>query len=517
MSSEAAATTPRVDQEVAAILAKERKDLLKKEGEVKELDRKVQRDEKQPPKNMDLVPGRLRDFTRVKAEVEGIKERIEALERGDFGLFPELQARKRKAPEVDDTESELTEPSDGGSDDGELEAGVKNRTRASGHRAKRRRDTDASRGDSTEQNEKLLAEDQRSATAHSEPKSLEESGPSQASGQSDVPTMKGQKSTSGEADLPQVNKVSAEGKKPAEREETVEGRGEGNRNSSESGQSKELKKGLSDKKGKGKEAAGPQDDDEEASGDDSDAESDTEGPYVYTAARQAKEAKAKLAITRYLETGGSVHMKYGLRSHVRERASHARCAGTTCYGLAFDSLYSRQKMFKCIYHRLVDKTTRKIDRPGQELRGVPYPPRTAKELKNMEGVIINGVKLPVTATGEAYCHCGCRLDDAVWGFFLWKSGQIEYNGDGHGYEVERKPPTPAQRNFKITRLMKLGFELEDMWSHVLVLGVYRLRPAMMLNGGGIPLELDFTGLFKEDGGLYKMDEPKTEEEEEEDR
>ncbi|KAL0563834.1 hypothetical protein V5O48_018230 [Marasmius crinis-equi] len=582
MSSLASASLSAVplvnfNEEVSAVLAQERKALAKLRNDVNLLEKKVRRDEKYPPKNQELVLGRSRLLTKSRAELEGFVERVEALEKGDFSAFPQLQAhrpQKRKAPEIDENngmESDLTEPSDVEDEragaDSTLEAG------RSEHQAKRRRAADASgnelegtsgatsgeevavgptssssrtrveasppnetAGPAVEKEGSSLPDDQRSATAKSEGRSivardtlhgrclldLRWKGMSSQimlkASDADEPVM-GRGKSAGVVEVLAKSKQRG-GNKSARKGDATKGGGQGEvKSAGPAGKSADSKESVQ-VRGKGKDKA--VDEDVEESGETSDESGDDDTgdePYIYTEARQKKEVKSKLGITRYLETGGNARLKYGLRAHARERASHARRAGTSCYGLAFDCLVSRQKMVKCIYHRLVDKTTRKRDQPGQVLLGVPYPPMTSKDLKTLDGVMVNGYKLPVNTRGEAYCHCGCRLDDAVWGFFLWKSGRIEYNGDGHGYEVDRKPPTPAQRNFEITRLKNLGFELEDMWTHELVLGVYReltpkqifqrcvgrllvkMKPALLLNGG-VPEELDFTVA----GGLFTMDD-----------
>ncbi|KAL0566690.1 hypothetical protein V5O48_015314 [Marasmius crinis-equi] len=547
MSSAPLPVIAHVDQEVADVLIRERKKLSKKEEAVKSQERKVKRDETRPPKDMSLVSGRLHELTKLKAEAEGLRERAAALEKGDFDLFPELQSRKRKAPGSDGSESELTQPSDEENEPGEPEVGAMEREHGSRHGAKRRRATYASPEESERAgnltvdggvlptpstklpeadgapSEKSVTEDGRSSTVLSEARNVEGQSSSQATGD-DVPKVEQGKSSCETKELVELEQTKAKevsANTPAREGDESEKAGEGQSSAVEgAAEGKSEKKNQPTNKGKQKAIVRPNVEEEEEEGRETDVdESDEEKPYVYTAARQRKEDKAKLAVTRYLEMGGKEVLRHGLRAHVRERASHTRRVGTACYNLA-----------KCLSAFIIVWWTRlrgnEISRGG-ELLGVPYAPLTVKELKTVEGVTVNGFKLPVTAAGEPYCHCGCRLEDAIWGFFLWKSGRIEYDGDGHGYEVARKPPTPAQRNFEITRLKRLGFELEDMWSHELVLGVYReltpkdvfqrrvghllvrMKPALLLNGD-LPEELDFTVA----GGLFKMDEsdePKLEE------
>ncbi|KAL0569087.1 hypothetical protein V5O48_012889 [Marasmius crinis-equi] len=207
-----------------------------------------------------------------------------------------------------------------------------------------------------------------------------------------------------------------------------------------------------------------------AAGDNGEVDSKTEYGSKSIDELKDLEKKTIAAVKRFLETGGS--------------------NAISCYPLARDSLVTRCGMLKCVYHALVDKNSKKRDKEGEEeLLGVPYAPTKADTLNTAEGKAqgsaFNRLKLLKMADGEEYCHCGCRLEDAIWGLWLWKTGKIEYNGVSHGYELQRKPPTPSQRNFEITRLKGLGVRLQDLWTHELVLGKYQERSSEQIIVGRI--------------------------------
>ncbi|KAL0066836.1 hypothetical protein AAF712_006031 [Marasmius tenuissimus] len=240
------------------------------------------------------------------------------------------------------------------------------------------------------------------------------------------------------------------------------------------------------------EDGGDDEEEEDGGGDD-----DSDDPFSIYPKDSQKEVKANEAIRRYLALPGSNRLKAGTRAYIQAHASNCSAAGSTCQELSKDILVSREGQLKCLYHYFVDKTSRKTDKSEGRLTGVPYavkgtgkkknPNRDAESNKTVKEKkrrsknlldIYSRLELPrVGDGGEEYCHCGCRLEDAIWGLYLWKTGRIEYNGKVQGYGNEHI--IPRQRNFTITRMKRMGIELDDVWTHVKVTGppvCYQERP-----------------------------------------
>ncbi|KAL0067317.1 hypothetical protein AAF712_005543 [Marasmius tenuissimus] len=232
--------------------------------------------------------------------------------------------------------------------------------------------------------------------------------------------------------------------------------------------------------------------DEDGEEDDEDGEDDynMDDPFGIHPKDTRKEVKANEAIRRYLAAPSSNRLKAGTQAYIRAHASHCLAAAVTCPELSQDVLVTREGQLKCLYHFAVDKTSRKTDKSEGRLTGVPYSVKGTGKKKNQnkdsEGNsnrkrtknlldVYSRLDLPrVEDGGEQHCHCGCRLEDAIWGLYLWKTGRIEYNGKVQGYGKEHIPP--RQRNFEITRLKSNKFELDDVWTHVKVNGLqYRER------------------------------------------
>ncbi|KAL0564972.1 hypothetical protein V5O48_017059 [Marasmius crinis-equi] len=215
-------------------------------------------------------------------------------------------------------------------------------------------------------------------------------------------------------------------------------------------------------------------------------ETDSDSDYEYDPEERKLEIRTVACVRKYLATGGkklSERLNDRQRTHVRSYALHCPEATISCYPLARDALVTRRGLLKCVYHYQVDKgaNAKKRDSPqmDSELTGVPYPATKATTLHTKEGKAEGGaynrVNLRKNKKGEEICDCGCLLDDAIWGLYLWKTGRIAYNGQSHGYEKQGRPPTPAQRNFEITRLKSFGIELDDLWTHKLILGKWMRR------------------------------------------
>ncbi|KAL0569439.1 hypothetical protein V5O48_012527 [Marasmius crinis-equi] len=190
--------------------------------------------------------------------------------------------------------------------------------------------------------------------------------------------------------------------------------------------------------------------------------------------QEAKKKAAKDAVALFLhDPRDENRISDTVRVYVKKAVTHCPEAATSCWELARDVLVSRRSLTKCIYHYAVDKSNEKTDKSAGHLIGIPYEAREAttivqvingKKVQVQQSGSYNRMNLRENGEGELYCDCGCRLDDAIWGLFLWKTGRIGYLGQEHGYELTRIP-TPEQRNFEITRLKRLGIELDDMWTH----------------------------------------------------
>ncbi|KAL0058330.1 hypothetical protein AAF712_014998 [Marasmius tenuissimus] len=213
------------------------------------------------------------------------------------------------------------------------------------------------------------------------------------------------------------------------------------------------------------------DEDHENDDGESDEDSNSDEPFwVSDPKAYDLERKSVEAVRKYLQAPRSNRLKDSLRTHIRARASYCPEAAISCFELARDVLVTRRGQLKCIYHHLVDKTSQVNDtKGGDQLTGVPYAPVKATKLVTPNGVAAGGafnrLTLPKNPEGREYCHCGCHVEDAVWGLVLWKTGKIAYDGQEHGYERRRKPPTPADRNFEIMRLKGLGITLAHYWTH----------------------------------------------------
>ncbi|KAL0573491.1 hypothetical protein V5O48_008468 [Marasmius crinis-equi] len=270
----------------------------------------------------------------------------------------------------------------------------------------------------------------------------------------------------------------------------------------------------------------------EEGSDDDDGEREEEyySPHeVHERARLAE--RARQAVQRFLNapTIQSNRIPGPVRTYIRKCASHCREAGLACFDLARDALVTRESLLKCIYHHHLDKVSIKRDEKDGFMTGVPYQPK-GKEivplLEKIPGVqaAYRRLQLPTTPDGREYCHCGCSLEDAVWGLYLWKMGKIRYqDGREQGYETESKPPEPRVRGFQIQAIRSLGFELDDLWTHELDMTTWTYRP--LTEEGRIQKRIwRLVGLLQSTGsaslpgpslgGLLTMDEGEGESEDE---
>ncbi|KAL0069928.1 hypothetical protein AAF712_002823 [Marasmius tenuissimus] len=171
------------------------------------------------------------------------------------------------------------------------------------------------------------------------------------------------------------------------------------------------------------------------------------------------------------------------RTHIREAAKNCPGAGKACWDLSRDILVTKTSLLKCVYHQTIDKSCRKWDESQQgEMTGTPYAPtdptQTAslspseQEIRAAGGVVYAKQRRRFAPSGAEICDCGCLLEDAIWGLWLWKSGKISYEGRSEGYDG---PPTPRTRGFAITLMKEIGIKLDDLWTHELEGGRYRER------------------------------------------
>ncbi|KAJ8079034.1 hypothetical protein PM082_013321 [Marasmius tenuissimus] len=104
------------------------------------------------------------------------------------------------------------------------------------------------------------------------------------------------------------------------------------------------------------------------------------------------------------------------------------------------------------------------------LTGVPFLPSEpkksadAKSFRKEKNVAASFERLEIPEKdGVEVCHCGCTLDDALWGFYLWKTGKIVAGDRVDNYRTDWIDP--RQRKFLITRLKDHGVELENLWEY----------------------------------------------------
>ncbi|KAL0057805.1 hypothetical protein AAF712_015548 [Marasmius tenuissimus] len=224
-------------------------------------------------------------------------------------------------------------------------------------------------------------------------------------------------------------------------------------------------KGVSKKKkGSGKKPAKEQDDESE------------EGDKALVQQKEKvwhMEEETWEAVEKYLrDPRPSNRLETKHRTHIRESAKHCPTAGKACWDLSCDILTTKTSLVKCIYHQTVDKSCRKWDETGQdEMTGTPYAPTdptdltstrnpSDQEVRAAGGIVYAKQKPKYAPSGVEICDCGCLLEDAIWGLFLWKTGEIAYEGRSQGYD---SPPTPRNRGFEITRMKRWGVKLDDLW------------------------------------------------------
>ncbi|KAL0062835.1 hypothetical protein AAF712_010290 [Marasmius tenuissimus] len=155
-------------------------------------------------------------------------------------------------------------------------------------------------------------------------------------------------------------------------------------------------------------------------------------------------------------------------------------AATTCRELAIQVLVSQQAFIKCNYHHKSGKHRRRYifddmnpDDPSPRVTGVPFAPSEPK--KNEDDQSFRKEKdtwAPLVRfempkrNGIEVCHCGCTLEDALWGLYLWKTSEIASASSSGRWDNYRTDwIDPRQRKLIIERLREHGVRLEHLWKY----------------------------------------------------
>ncbi|KAJ8074601.1 hypothetical protein PM082_015504 [Marasmius tenuissimus] len=171
-------------------------------------------------------------------------------------------------------------------------------------------------------------------------------------------------------------------------------------------------------------------------------------------------------------------------------------------------LITKSSLLKCNYHQINDKSCRKWDGTEKKgrLTGTPYEstdPATVKsrieaDAKGAGGIVYAKLGVRRSESGAEVCDCGCLLKDAIWGLYLWKTGEIEYEGRSETYD---SPLTPRNCGFEITRLKRWGMKLDDIWTHELKDGHYVERSIQKRLQGPVRTSLQ---KLRNHGGLSSL-------------
>ncbi|KAJ8095474.1 hypothetical protein PM082_023244 [Marasmius tenuissimus] len=166
-----------------------------------------------------------------------------------------------------------------------------------------------------------------------------------------------------------------------------------------------------------------------------------------------------------------------LQGYIRDHASRCPQAGSTCREIAVQTLVSKQAYLKCNYHHHSGKHNNRYIHDNADpnaacprLTGVPYPPseptrsEEAKPYRKEKDGNASLEKLQIPLKdGVEFCHCGCTVEDALWGFYLWKTGEIHEGDRWDNYRTDWLDP--RQRKFHIERLKEHGVRLENLWEY----------------------------------------------------
>ncbi|KAL0067278.1 hypothetical protein AAF712_005676 [Marasmius tenuissimus] len=110
------------------------------------------------------------------------------------------------------------------------------------------------------------------------------------------------------------------------------------------------------------------------------------------------------------------------------------------------------------------------DDGSPRLTGVPFPPSEPKKNNDNKAfqkerdssALLDRYDIPILK-GVEICHCGCTLEDALWGLYIWKTGKITSGDDWDNYRKDWIDP--RQRKFIIKRMKKGGVKLENLWEY----------------------------------------------------
>ncbi|KAK7043838.1 hypothetical protein VNI00_008002 [Paramarasmius palmivorus] len=159
---------------------------------------------------------------------------------------------------------------------------------------------------------------------------------------------------------------------------------------------------------------------------------------------------------------------FGIRNWIRDDSKNCPIAGTTCVELSIHILTTKYGLIKCDYHHWSDKSTLKNDYTAE------LKPKA--ERIGMFGQLVTGVpKKPILLkrdTGKSpelgYCHCGCRVKDAVGGLYIYKTQRIysETHQLDEGFNDIHMDP--RNRNILLRALEEeSGLKMYERFSHVL--------------------------------------------------
>ncbi|KAL0059489.1 hypothetical protein AAF712_013754 [Marasmius tenuissimus] len=197
--------------------------------------------------------------------------------------------------------------------------------------------------------------------------------------------------------------------------------------------------------------------------------------------KEIMENEAIEAIEQFVSgQGRSRGLSHTLRGYIRGHASRCPEAATTCREIAIQVLVSQQAFIKCNYHHKSGKHRGRYifdgmnpDDPSPRVTGVPFPPSEPKKTEEDQSfrkekdnwAPLVRCEIP-KRNGIEVCHCGCTLEDALWGLYLWKTGEIASASNSGRWDNYRTDwIDPRQRKFIIERLREHGVRLDHLWKY----------------------------------------------------
>jgi hypothetical protein len=177
-----------------------------------------------------------------------------------------------------------------------------------------------------------------------------------------------------------------------------------------------------------------------------------------------KLAKGRNAIREFLKDNNK-KIDPSIRRMARTDPTYLPEAATTSRRLAIHFVTSKEGNIQCGYHAYKNKSTFMRDgwgKVGQQIRGVPGKRKISAGKGKKAGV----VKPPAKGLG----NCGCKIEDILLEFVLWK--RIKIQGTVGGSTVEEMMVTqdylePRDRSFFFEALRGLtsGVTLDDFFMH----------------------------------------------------